>query len=544
MSERYVVRDVVSRVSRQHVGILVAVVILGLLSQMCWVLSPFSFAQLINRGKIMTVLGVVPVVLFLLGYTMDYLGDMLEYSYNKHLTNALAHWSAERLFFAFSRRGVNSKMTESINTLNRLPQTCTQIFHDARVFVLGLLLATVVCFGMCMYIHPGLAIFMTTSVLLLGALFGYMLYRSVHYTADVERQRDLLLEDVGDTLVNMPSVYAGNQMTSELQRIHDGYKNIQDTDRRAQKQIQRLRLGINALYLIIALGMLLLGAYLYHTKRISAALVATVVMLSMYMIYNFDELSINSNNLIRNIGKLKQSQDFLNDLAAHFQGHPDGTDATPPRDGGLEFRDVTVFVKENVAALQNVNLTIQPGEIVLLAGLNGSGKTTLLKTLFGALPFSGTVLFGGQDLNQMTASVLRSHITYVPQVPFLFNRTVYENISYGNGASRETVQTLMDTFGVTFVTLDDVIGSNHLSGGQQQLIYLLRAYLLNHSKVLLLDEPTSALDDQTRDRVMVLLSAIMKGRTVLLVTHDAELQKYTTRTIVLTKGQITSDSAS
>jgi ABC-type bacteriocin/lantibiotic exporter with double-glycine peptidase domain len=255
-------------------------------------------------------------------------------------------------------------------------------------------------------------------------------------------------------------------------------------------------------------------------------------MLTMYMIYNFDELSINSGNLIDNIGSMIQAQNFLNDLKAKEKQNPDGESSEAPADGSIEMQKVSVLVGDNLV-LNELDLSIQAGDVVLLTGRNGSGKSTVLKTLFGGLAYTGSIKFGGQEVRDMKAEVLRANITYVPQVPHLFHRSVYENISYGNNATREEVAQLLYKFGVDFVGMDDIIGNSHLSGGQQQLIYLLRAYLQSNSKLILLDEPTSALDNRTRDKAMHLLSTLMAGRTAIIVTHDEDLVQYSTRVVKL-----------
>lgn len=531
------ISHVLRRVGRHKSGILVWYVIVALLAQICWVMTPFTFARFVKQGKIFSVFVLVPVSLFLMGYAMDFVGDALDYRFSDHLNKSVANWSMERLFLSFRRREMQPEMVDSINTVNRLSQTCTQIFQNTRMFVLGLALAAVVAISMSFYIHRSLGCFMLVTVSMACALFGYSLYRGVVVSSQTEKSRDEFLSEVGDTLANMPSVFAGNQVESELKRFRHIFESVQLLDKNEQLQVGRLRVIINIFYLLIIGGMLLIGAYLYHKNIIDAPLTATVVMLSMYIIYNFDELNTNSPNLIRNFGKVRQAQDFLNTLAAYKLLHPEGTNPAPPMSGKIIMRNVSVTMN-NRMILQNMNLTVQPGEIVLIKGVNGSGKSTLLKMLFGTVLYDGSVQLGQRELSNMTTEALRACITYVPQVPTLFHRTVYENISYGTNASRQEVQNVMHQFGVNFVCLDDMIKPNKLSGGQQQLLYLLRTYLHNKSLILLLDEPTSALDNDTRDRAMTLLRTIMQGRTVLLVTHDENLQQYTTRTVVLEKGAI------
>ena len=528
----YSLAKVIRHLAATNGGYIAGYVILGILIPICWVFSPYTFSMLIDQKKIFSIYVVIPVALFLLGYAFEYCCDALDYYFTEKINYTVAAWSTERLFTSFRRRFANSKMTESINTINKLSQTCTFAFRDGRIFVMGLIFAAIIGTSFLWWIHKSLGIFLLVGVIALLLLVALFMYRSVKLTAKTDQTRDHLLEQISDTLINMPSVFAGNQVDNEMHRVQNGYKDLENTNKSAERQVQTVRIGINLFYLFIVAGLFLISAFLYRKGELSAGILATVVMVTMYMIYNFDELSINSGNLIRNIGQMLQAQTFLNELKEKEEANPDGTSVEPPADGGIVLDKLTVVVGDNVV-LHDLTLNIAPGEVILLTGRNGSGKSTLLKTIFGGLPYTGSMLFGGYEIRDMQAAVLRSNITYVPQVPHLFHRTVYENISYGNGATRDEVVLLLDKFGVDFVGLDDIIGNSHLSGGQQQLIYLLRAYLQKNSKLILLDEPTSALDTHTRDKAMRLLSTLMADRTAIIVTHDSDLSQYSTREIKL-----------
>lgn len=528
----YSLAKVIRHLAATNGGYIAGYVILGLLTQICWVMSPYTFSMLIDKNKIFSVYVIVPIAIFLMGYALEYCCDALDYYFTQKINYTIAAWSTERLFTSFRRRFANTKMTESINTINRLSTTCTLAFRDGRKFIMSLIFATIVGTSFLTWIKVSLGMFLLVGCLALLLLVALFMYRSVLLTAKIDETRDDLLEQISDTLINMPSVFAGNQVENEMERVQNGYLVLESTTKTTQKQIQSVRIGINIFYLLIIAGLFLWSAFLYRRQELTAGLMATIVMLTMYMIYNFDELSINSSNLIHNIGSMIQAQTFLNDLKEKEKHNPDGLIAEPPADGSIEIENVSVLVGDNLV-LHELNLSIAAGDVVLLTGRNGSGKSTVLKTLFGALPYTGSIKFGGHEVRELKAEVLRANITYVPQVPHLFHRSVYENISYGNGATREEVALLLHRFGVDFVGIDDVIGNSHLSGGQQQLIYLLRAYLQKNSKLILLDEPTSALDNRTRDKAMHLLSTLMAERTAIIVTHDEDLTQYSTRVVKL-----------
>jgi len=179
-------------------------------------------------------------------------------------------------------------------------------------------------------------------------------------------------------------------------------------------------------------------------------------------------------------------------------------------------------------ALDEVSLTIRPGEQIILTGPNGAGKSSLLALLLRfATPAGGTITAGSVDLAEIPADRWRSQIAWVPQHPHLFTATVAENIALGEpGASREDIAAAARLAGADdFIRrlrdgYDTVLteGARSLSAGQRQKLALARAFL-RRAPVLLLDEPTAHLDPVSADRVMAALEDQLADRTVVLVTH-------------------------
>jgi ATP-binding cassette, subfamily C, bacterial CydD len=179
-------------------------------------------------------------------------------------------------------------------------------------------------------------------------------------------------------------------------------------------------------------------------------------------------------------------------------------------------------------ALDEMSLTIRPGERIILTGPNGAGKSSLLSLLLRfATPTSGTITAGGADLAAIPVDRWRSQIAWVPQHPHLFTATVAENIALGQpDARREDIVAAARLAGADdFIRrldrgYDTVLaeGGRSLSAGQRQKLALARAFL-RHAPVLLLDEPTAHLDPVSADRIMSTLDGQMADRTVILVTH-------------------------
>ena len=184
--------------------------------------------------------------------------------------------------------------------------------------------------------------------------------------------------------------------------------------------------------------------------------------------------------------------------------------------------------------LSNFSMHARRGERVRLAGPVGSGKTTLLRLILGTNRYqAGTILVGGHDIAATSARSLRRAIVYVPQQPTLFDRTLYENVSYGTDATREQVAARLREYGVDYVGMDEKLGrrGSRLSGGQRQIVYLIRCLFREDAPLLLLDEPTASLDPDARKVVLRLLDQVMGSRTVLMATHDPDLARMATREV-------------
>jgi putative ABC transport system ATP-binding protein len=209
-----------------------------------------------------------------------------------------------------------------------------------------------------------------------------------------------------------------------------------------------------------------------------------------------------------------------------------------------------------VKALRGVNLEVRHGEFLAVTGPSGSGKSTFMH-IIGCLdrPTSGQYLLDGQDVSRMSkdalAAVRNKKIGFVFQGFNLLSRTsALDNVElpllYGGGGmkSSERRRRAMDV--LTAVGLGDRCDHhpNQLSGGQQQRVAIARA-LINNPSILLADEPTGNLDTRTSIEVMGIFQRLNRDRaiTVVLITHEADIAEYGTRTVMFRDGQVVADRA-
>lgn len=220
--------------------------------------------------------------------------------------------------------------------------------------------------------------------------------------------------------------------------------------------------------------------------------------------------------------------------------------------GAVSFCRVEYRYKASNALFTDFNLKIAPGEKIGLVGRSGSGKSTLIKLLSRYYDVQGgQICIDGQDIREVTQESLRKNIALIPQDPSLFNRTIMENIRYGNlqAGDEEVFEAARKAYIHDYIlTLPQGYQSKvgergvMLSGGERQRIAIARAILKN-APVLVLDEATSALDSESEHYIQEALRDLMKGKTVIAIAHRLSTLKEMNKIVVMEKGKIVEEGS-
>jgi ATP-binding cassette subfamily B protein len=214
--------------------------------------------------------------------------------------------------------------------------------------------------------------------------------------------------------------------------------------------------------------------------------------------------------------------------------------------GEVELRSVS-FRYGSRPILQDVNLHIQPGEMIGLVGPSGAGKSTLVNLVCRFYDVTdGAVLVDGVDVRSYGVADYRRHIGIVLQEPFLFYGTIAENIAYGKpGASRDQIMAAARAARAHDFILrlplgyDSLVGERGqtLSGGERQRISIARALLID-PRILILDEATSSVDVETEREIQAALDNLVRGRTTIAIAHRLSTLRKADRLVVLERGRI------
>lgn len=271
---------------------------------------------------------------------------------------------------------------------------------------------------------------------------------------------------------------------------------------------------------------ILLGVWLYSHSLVSVGEIVTFVAFAGLVITRLDQSVSFINRLATEAPRLK---DFFNvlDTTPEVKDKPDAID--PGRLVGLvEFKNVSFSYNANISAVNNLSFCLHPGQTLALVGTSGAGKSTALSLLYRAFDRkSGLITIDGHDIEHIQLKALRQNIGVVFQEPFLFNRSIAENLRIGSPeASDEALHEAASCAqALDFIMsqpngFDTIIGEHGrtLSGGERQRLSLARVFLKN-APILILDEATSALDTPTETSLLKALEAVTQTRTTLVIAH-------------------------
>lgn len=406
--------------------------------------------------------------------------------------------------------------------------------------------------------------FLVTGVLILQ-------YISYELTLNIELKReqskDSIYQHFQDVLNNLISVVVCKQEEHEKKVLHKVFTPYVEIFKRSLNMnfIIRIIFSLFNIFSFILLNYVIYKEYIKKTITKEHFISSFIVTYSVLGIFSESYYAVRS--IIDMYSQVKDMEDY-------FNGKTKDEDENTAKsmvnmgfsDGDIEINNVSYVYKGNENfkdetysfALKDVSIKIKKNENVAIVGQIGSGKSTLIKLLMKlSTPTKGNIKINGVNLQTISREELYDNIFYVPQKPKLLNRSLYENLIYGleekMGSNKsENIAKINETMKKMKLSeniikifnekMDQPMGVDgvKLSGGQRQIVWIVRAMMRN-TTILILDEPSASLDKENKKIILDTIKEVGKDKTVIIISHDNIDESF--RKIELKQGKLVENNS-
>jgi ABC-type multidrug transport system fused ATPase/permease subunit len=434
---------------------------------------------------------------------------------------------------------------DTITKLIKAPWVLQDIFHEVESFIFNNSLVVISSFFYLSYYNKKLGLLYLGSMIIIFALCVLFSKSCTDVVKKAEKIFDDSHEEIEDMLSNLISVYTSGKNNFEKERVEYLSRGIYKSEQQYYKCFNKYRILYSFVFVIIFAILNLYSIKIFYEKKIKLDTLSAIIIINYSLLGTFMTVYYQTRRFIDLKGRLSILSTYLDNLPK--MDNRLSKDIANPESINIDVNNIGFYYIKNKYILKNISFKIKQNEKIALIGEIGSGKSTIGKLLVKLFDYNeGSIKINGIELKDISIKSLRKVITYIPQHPKLFNRTLYSNITYGiNNIKKETVLSLINSINISSIKdrfleiLYKPVGKygNNLSGGQRQIVWLLRS-ILQKSKIIILDEPSSSLDDENKILVMDFIINASKNKTLILITHDKSLLKLVDRTIKLNKGII------
>ncbi|WAC21299.1 ABC transporter ATP-binding protein [Luteolibacter sp. SL250] len=377
-------------------------------------------------------------------------------------------------------------------------------------------------------------------------LFGYFYVGRVkHLFREMAEAEGVVTKTVQENLTGLRVVRAFARQEFEVAKFAVPNADYRDRSLRLLK-LMAWYWSISDLVVLIQQGLALFaGAWFISQGTLSVGTLFTFIMFLNMLLWPVRQMGRTLTDLGKSVVALNRMGEILS-VPEESKPAGDGKPAGPVS-GRIQATDIVFAHGGESAAVNGISFTVEPGETLAIVGPSGSGKSTLFHLLLRLYdPESGTITFDGRDVSGLERQWLRSQFGVVMQEPFLYSKTIGENIRFGRSSAGDDdirqaarladIHDTISGFSDSYSTLVGERGVT-LSGGQRQRVALARA-LVRDAPVLLLDDALSAVDAETEATILDALRGRHGRKTTLVIAHRLSTLMHADRVIVLTDGRI------
>lgn len=462
-------------------------------------------------------------------------------------------WNLHRLVLNQSMRFFQDEFAGRISA--KVMQTALAV-RDTCFLVADIFIYVLISFITMAAIIGQLDLWLLMPFLGWTVLYGIAMYYFIPRLGKVASMqadaRSTMTGRVTDAYTNIMTVKLFSHAGNEAKYAQESMDEFLVTVNRQMRLVSSFEIVNHLLSITLILCTTGVALWLWTDQLVGVGAIATTTAVALRLNGFSHWIMWEMAALFENIGVVKDGINTFSSTKT-VNDQPNATELVV-KQGKIEFKHINFNydAKRQNSIIQDLDLTINPGEKIGLVGRSGAGKSTLINLLLRFYDLqSGKIIIDGQEITTVTQESLRAQIGMVTQDTSLLHRSVRENLLYGNNQATEEemiiaakkahadsfIHTLIDVNGRT--GYDAFVGERgiKLSGGQRQRIAIARVILKN-APILLLDEATSALDSEIEQAIQESLYTLMEGKTVIAIAHRLSTIAAMDRLVVLDQGKI------
>jgi ATP-binding cassette subfamily B protein len=429
-----------------------------------------------------------------------------------------------------------------------------EVVYDTLVFeIIGVGVAVIFALIILGNLYWQIALLFVVILIFYFAIIIHLTKKRLVITKERAKLESIQTAQLADSLTNAHTIkafakeqYEKKQFSIVTEKLRK--KRLQSWD------YQNMPIDFVTTNMIILLnGAAVLGAvFAYNYAGIPAGSIYLIITYTMLLTNRFWNVGRIIRNLENSLGNASEMAELLEEPIKIIDRLKTSADLEMPKNSKpIEFKNVVFCYEDDTRKLfDRLSFVVNKGEKVGVVGTSGGGKTSLTKLILRFHDIDdGQILINGLPVNKITQKQLRSLISYVPQDPALFHRSIKENIAYAkpSATKREIESVAVKSHSNKFIQklpngYETMVGERgvKLSGGQRQRIAIARA-MLKDADILILDEATSALDSHSESLIQDALWKLMKNKTAIVIAHRLSTVQKMDRIIVLDQGKIVED---
>ena len=421
-----------------------------------------------------------------------------------------------------------------MSSVLKLPEAARDLFYEMHHAVFADIVLMVCTIGYYFWVNWVLG-----AVFLVGMILWTIVTYFFHSTCSVktyakERSHDAMHEKIEEIVSNLVTVFVYDTGEEELDKLDAEGQNYSSLLSSSLRCAFNFRIIYAIIVVCIFLAIMATSVALVRKGTMKQTTFVAVFIVTFTTMTRLMGGYASIKAMQHSFGIVKSTSTSVKDTLDGKRDTED-TSARPTMEfvvTDIQMAGVTYVTADGRKILEDVQCTFEAGRTAAVVGRIGSGKSTIARLIMRLdKPTSGDIKSGGHSIYSLPLSSWRHQVAFVPQTPRLMDRTLRENLTYGGAVKdADEVIDVLNNIGLTEMSavfkdrMDQTVGKggNKLSGGQRQMVWLLRA-MLSDARVVVMDEPTSALDYASRDQIVRFIHTAMKGRTLILITHDTAL---------------------